>query len=61
MQGNYNPYSFSPTDIIMWNGLLVTFGSISHLTDENDYFRKTNEVEIDQYKNAPETNPYVIN
>jgi len=61
MNENYNPYSFSSTDIIMWNGMLVTYGSIAHLADENDYFRTTNDVEKEQYKNAPEKNPYVIN
>lgn len=61
MHENYNPYSFSPTDIIMWNGILTSFGSISHLMSEDDYFRTTNEAEKKQYRDAPEKNPYVIN
>jgi len=59
MEGNYNPYAFISSDVVAWNGMITSFGSIAHLTKEGDSLRIANDVEETQHKNAPETLPYV--
>lgn len=45
-----NPYSFSSSDIIVWNGTICTFNSVSHLMDDNDEMRKASDEEMQIYK-----------
>lgn len=55
---NYNPYSFSPSDVIVWNGLVAEFGSVAHLMTEGDNMRKANVDEEKIHKLAPINSPY---
>ena len=57
----YNPYSFISTDIVVFNGLVVSFGSISFMVSEDDELRIANEEEEKAYKSAPERSPYLLN
>jgi hypothetical protein len=57
----YNPYAFISTDIVAWNGLIVSFGSISFMVSEEDSLRIANEEEEKAYKSAPERSPYLLN
>lgn len=57
----YNPYSFISTDIVAWNGLIVSFGSISFMVCEEDELRIANEEEEKTYREAPEKSPYLLN
>jgi len=57
----YNPYSFISTDIVVFNGLVVSFGSISFMVSEDDELRIANEEEEKVYKSAPEKSPYLLN
>lgn len=50
----YNPYSFFHTDIIVWNGIVVQYGSVSHLIVEGDNIRKANELETKAHNVAPQ-------
>jgi hypothetical protein len=45
MEANYNPYSFLSTDIVVWNGIVCSFGSIAPFTAEGDQLRVANEEE----------------
>jgi hypothetical protein len=36
---NYNPYAFIASDIVIWNGIVSTYGSIEHLIQEGDQLR----------------------
>jgi len=57
----YNPYSFISTDIVAWNGLVCSFGSIAFMVNEDDSLRIANEEEEKFYKLAPEKLPYIVN
>jgi len=45
------PYSFNSDDIVAWNGTVLKFGSIAHLTSEGDEIRKATDEERADYKN----------
>ena len=47
-----NPYSFIATDIIVWNGIIGQYGSLSHFIDKKDEMRKASLEEIETYKNV---------
>ena len=49
MENNYNPYSFFHTDIIVWNGIISQYGSVSPLICEGDNLRRANEKEVQLY------------
>jgi len=57
----YNPFSFVSTDIVVWNGLIVFFGSIFFFMSETDEIRIANEDEKLLHKSAPEKSPYLLN
>lgn len=56
----HNPFSFISTDIVVWNGLIVLFGSIFFLTSETDELRVATEEEVKLHKSAPKNSPYEI-
>jgi hypothetical protein len=39
MEEEFNPYSFTSTDIVVWNKVIATFGSISNFVQEGDDLR----------------------
>ncbi len=53
MESNYNPFAFISSDIVVWNGIITSFGSISPFTEEGDSLRIANESEEKEYKNVP--------
>lgn len=59
MDGQYNPYSFISSDVVVWNGMLTSFGAIAPFAMEGDSLRIANEIEEAQHKDAPHTLPYV--
>ena len=61
MDNQYNPFAFISTDIVVFNGLVVSFGSISFMVSEDDELRIANEEEEKLYKLAPEKSPYLLN
>jgi hypothetical protein len=47
-----NPYSFIPTDIIVWNGIVSQYGSVQHLIGKDDEMRRASAEEVEIYKKA---------
>lgn len=45
MEANYNPFSFMSTDIVVWNDIICTFGSIAFFTRDGDRLRLANKEE----------------
>ena len=44
-----NPYAFNPSDVIVWNGIVVKFGYIHHLTEPDDQMRKATKEDTQDY------------
>ena len=42
--------NFIPTDIVVWNGIITQYGSISHLANREDKIVLANEEEVKSYK-----------
>lgn len=55
----YNPFSFISSDVVVWNGIVTSFGSIQHFAHEGDSLRIANEVEEQNFVNSPNTLPYI--
>ena len=49
MQEPHNPYSFFPTDIVVWNGIIAQYGTISPFVDEFDSIKKASERDVQLY------------
>lgn len=47
---HYNPFSFLSTDIVVWNGIISSYGSIAPLVKEGDEFRIASENEESAHK-----------
>lgn len=50
MEANYNPFSFMSSDIVVWNGIICSFGSIAPFTADGDQLRIANEDEEKLHK-----------
>jgi len=57
----YNPYSFISTDVVVFNGLVCSFSTISFMVSEEDELRLANEEEEKSYRLAPDKSPYLLN
>lgn len=55
---NYNPYSFSPHDVIAWNGIVGFYGVLSPYISEGDNMRRANDSEMQSHSSAPDKSPY---
>ena len=52
MEEEFNPYSFMPTDIVVWNKIIAKHGAIIHFTQEGDELHIANEEEKLLYQNT---------
>jgi hypothetical protein len=55
---NYNPYSFSPSDVIAWNGIIGFYGVLSPYIAEGDNMRRAHDYEVKSHNSAPDKSPY---